>query len=494
MIFARKCLIVVCLLLMTAGTAWGADAARITQIASKVHTDLNKLVKAQKVLLPTAVSQQKAFLLTQPEVQDVRELKGNNLMVRFKDGNELLMFLGEDRLGSADQMAPAQAQNQPVKPTAQKLNPAIEKIDFPVLMLMPCAPTSNKALIFDCLEDDANVVSPKISQQVKSDLESLGYTVTMQLNNSASLANAAQIDNGEYGVVLMRGHGGDLGGDFGFLVRPWYTSYPPANSGYTGTIRASAYSQAAGATQFGYVITGTFSSTYWADKAFPSSIFFLESCHGADPGALPGMPTWTTNHGASVWLGWNESVSFNCGDNGTDLFFQKMATEQKNVTEAVDAVYATGCRPPELVAFPSNKGGCQLAVWKSDPNEAAVPDARDFKLLRLVSSANRLYATISFYSAPVFDEFFFYVDTTGTDAAEVLVKCHANNVEVYKQTLPGLYNNKVYTGTATKNGNDYSFNIPWDTSFGAATTAKVWLYDMTGKDRLPDSGSVTLLK
>ena len=494
MMFIRKCLLMVCLLLLSAGTAWSADEARITQIASKVHADLNQLVKVRKVLLPNAVSQQKAFLLTQPEVQTVQELKGNNLMVRFKDGNELLMFLGEDRFGSADQSMPVQVQNQSVKPVVQQLNPAIGKIDFPVLMLMPCAPTSNKALIFDWLEDDANVVSPKISQQVKSDLESLGYTVTLQLNNSASLANAVLIDDGEYGVVMLRGHGGNLGGDFGFLVRPWYASYPPANSGYVGTIRASAYNHVAGATQFGYIITGTFSSTYWANKAFPSSMFFLESCHGADPGALPGMPTWTTNHGASVWLGWNESVSFNCGDNGTDLFFQKMATEQKSVSEAVDAVYATGCRPPELVAFPSTKGACQLAVWKSDPNEAPVADARDFKLLRLVSGVNRLYATISFYNAPVFDEFFFYVDTTGTAAAEVLVKCHGSNVEVYKQTLPGLYNNKVYTGAVSKSGNDYSFNIPWDTSFGAATTAKVWLYDMSTTDRLPDSGSVTLLK
>ncbi|NTV67233.1 MAG: hypothetical protein HGB06_06040 [Chlorobaculum sp.] len=492
--FNRKCLTMAGLLFMSAGTVWGADEVRITQLASKVHTDLNQLVKVRKVLLPTAVSQQKAFLLTQPEVQTVQELKGNNLMVRFKDGNELLMFLGEDTLGSGDQVMTVQAPNQAVKPAVQQLNPAIGKIDFPVLLLMPCAPTSNKALIFDCLEDDANVVAPKISQQVKSDLEALGYTVTSRLNNSASLANAALIDNGEYGVVVMRGHGGDLGGDFGFLVRPWYSSYPPANSGYTGTIRASAYNHAAGATQFGYIITGSFSSTYWTDKAFPSSIFFLESCHGADPGALPGMPTWTTNHGASVWLGWNESVSFNCGDNGTDLFFRKIATEQKSVSEAVDAVFATGCRPPELVAFPGNKGACQLAVWKADPNEAPVADARDFKLLRLVSSGSRLYATISFYSAPVFDEFFFYVDTAGTAAAEVLVRCHGNNVEVYKQTMPGLYNNKVYTGTVSKSGNDYSFSIPWDASFGAASIAKVWLYDMTTTDRLPDSGSVTLLK
>ncbi len=489
--FARKLGIMLCLLLLSAGTVWGADAARITQIASKVHTDLNELVKVRQVQLPTAVLQQKAFLLTQPEVREVQQLKGNNLMVRFQDGSELLMLLGEDRLGSTGPIAQVQLQQKVLKPS-QQLTP-IKKIERPLFKLSPCAPKSRNALIFDCLEDDANVVSPKIWQQVKSDLESLGYNVTTRLNNAANLANAAQIDNGEYGVVMLRGHGGDLGGDFGFLVRPWYTSYPPSNSGYTGTIRASAYNHAADATQFGYVITGAFSSAYWADKAFPSTIFFLESCHGADPGALPGMPTWTTNHGASVWVGWNESVSFNCGDNGTDLFFRKMK-EQKTVAEAVDAVYATGCRPPELVAFPGNKGGCQLAVWKADPNESSVTNARDFKLLRLVSGMGRLYAMTSFYAAPVFDEFFFYVDTGGSDAAEVLVKCHGSNVEVYKQTQPGLYGNKVYTGTVTKSGNDYSFDIPWDVSFGGATVAKVWLYDMAGKDRLPNSGSVTLLK
>lgn len=489
--FASKCGLIIALLSMSAGTVWGTDAARITQLASKVHTDLNQLVKVRKVQLPVAVREQKAFLLTQPEVQEVQELKGSNLMVRFKDGKQLLMLLGEDRLGSAEQMVPMQVQPKVLKPVEQQLKP-ITKIDRPIFRLSPCAPKSNKALIFDCLEDDYNVVAPKIWQQVKSDLESLGYSVTTKLNNSANLSNAALIDDGEYGVVVLRGHGGDLGGDFGFLVRPWFTSYPPA-SGYTGTIPASAYNHAAGTTQFGYVITGSFSSAYWTNKAFPSTMFFLESCHGTDPGALPGMPTWTINHGASVWLGWNESVSFHCGDNGTDLFFQKMK-EQKTVTEALDAVYATGCRPPELVAHPTTKGACQLAVWKADPNEAAVTNARDFKLLRLVSGLGRLYATISFYSAPAFDEFFFYVDTTGNAAAEVLVRCHGNNVEVYTQTQPGFYGNKVYSGTASISGNDYSFDIPWNTSLGLATTAKIWLYDMSGKDRLPDSGSVTLLK
>jgi len=468
---------------------------KITQLAVRVHTDFRNKVMVQKALIPNALLEQKELLLKDPDVKDVVQLKGNNLFVRFKDGNELLMLLGEDRLGGeelglstekiVDKDSPQL--NKAILPEVATISPSV------IASLLSCNPNSNKALVFDCLEDDYNVVSPKISQQVRSNLTSMGYSVTMQLNDSAGLANAALIDNGEYGVVFMRGHGGDLGGDFGFLVRPWYASYPPANSGYVGTIRASAYNHAAGATQFGYVITQQFVSNYWTNKTFPNSMFFLESCHGTDPGALPGMPTWVTNHGACVWLGWDESVSFNCGDNGTKLFFQKMK-DNKNVDEALAAVHATGCEPPVLTAYPSGKGHCKLAVWGSDKNEPATPDNRDFKLLKLVSIGTSLSAMITFYAVPNFDEFFFYVDTGGSDAAEVLVRCHLNNFEVYKQTAPGLYTNKVYTGTPSKTGNDYSLTIPWDTAFGAVSTIKIWLYDMTGKDRLPDSGSVTVKK
>jgi|GEM_PF-5574914 len=64
--FTRQFGLMVCWLLMSAGTVWGADVARITQIASKVHVDFNQLVKVKKVQLPVAVSQQRAFLLHFP--------------------------------------------------------------------------------------------------------------------------------------------------------------------------------------------------------------------------------------------------------------------------------------------------------------------------------------------------------------------------------------------------------------------------------------------
>ncbi len=367
MIKILKCLMIgivggICLTINFVHPSWGfnpqpeppIDSRRITEIARTAHSNFRNLVMIQKAQIPDALLQQKELPLKSPEVKEVIQLRGHNLFVKFKDGNELLMFLGRDNFGGEENIVPESERIllQPQRDVNKAIEPASTIVAPGVITaFLPCTPNSNKALVFDCLEDDRNVVSPKISQQIQSDLTSMGYAVTMQLNNNANLSNATLIDNGEYGVVVMRGHGGDLGGDFGFLVRPWYASYPPVNSSYVGTIRASAWNNVAHATQFGYVITKQFSSNYWTNKAFPNSMFFLESCHGTDPGALPGMLAWTINHGASVWLGWDESVSFNCGDNGTDIFFQEM-TNGKDVGNAVAVVHQHGCEPPILTAYP----------------------------------------------------------------------------------------------------------------------------------------------
>ena len=471
-----------------------AKDLQLTQMVKQVHLNYNQMIMAKT---PNALSAQTNFLLKQPDVARVQRLRGTNLLVTFKTGDKLLMFLGKDRLGSAVNVA--QTQQKVIPKSVQRVQkpPLVEKKrrilkPLPRLWIKPCAPESRKALIFDCLEDDANVVTPHAYSQVKSDLQALGYSVTLWLNNSANLAHAALIDNGGYGVVMMRGHGGDLGGDFGFLVRPWYDSLPPANSGYTGTLRASAYNHALNKTMFGYIITQNFSNAYWNNKRFPKTMFFLESCHGADPGALPGMPTWTINHGASVWLGWDESVSFNCGDRGTVLFFDRLRIGN-NVGQALAAVHATGCEPPVLVSHPTNKGGCRLSVWASDPNEGSVPNNQDFYLLRLVADGS-LHADVYFYDTPNFNSFYFYVDTGGSAAAEILVRCYPDKYEVNKQTSPGLYNNKVYTGTPYKSGKIYSIKIPWNTAFGTKNTIKVWLYNMSVKDRIPNAGSVVVRK
>lgn len=479
----------------------------LPDVTRKVHDDFSRLLRVEKLPVSSALQIQRDFLLKQADVKEVTILQGGNLLVQFKNDYQLMMFLGEDTLGSESlsstgSMQQLQALPGAVNPDSTpsgmveksnvilapstniinqvKVSPELIKVFGP-----PCNPKANKALIFDCLEDDANAVSPKIASQVLSRLTEMGYSVTNKLNNQANLANAALIDNGEYGVVFMRGHGGVIGSSFGFLVRPWYTSPPPMNSGYTGTIPASAHNYAAGgAVQYGYVITGQFASTYWADKAFPGTMFFLESCHGTDPAGLPGMPAWTISHGAGEWLGWNDSVSFGCGDKGSKLFFNSIFS--KNISEVLADVIATGCRPPDLTVYPTNKGSCKLANYINDPNEATVPDGRDFKQLKMISSNMYFFGDISFYAPPVFDEFFLYVSTDWTNEAEVLVRCHPGNFEVYKKTGPGLYTDKVFTGTPKTSGNVYSLAIPRATAFGGASSINVWLYDMTGKDRLPN--------
>ncbi len=481
------------LALMLASELFGVDTQVITQVAKKVHSDFRSRTLVKKIPVSQALLEQKTVLQRNPAVTSVTQLKGANLLVRFKDGRQLLMLLGEDRLGSpgsetllaADTVMPLKS---PTLQKAPQLQPVIQKP--PLFLIKPCAPTSRKALVFDALADDANVINPPINQQVKANLEALGYSVTLRNSDNANLANAALIDNGEYGVVFMRGHGGVVGSDFAFLVRPWFDAWPPA-SGYAGTLVASAHNNAVGEAQFGYAITGAFSAAYWTEKAFPGTMFFLESCHGADPGGLPGMPQWTVDHGSSVWLGWNESVSFNCGDNGSDLFFDRMQLQQ-NVGAAVSAVYDTGCRPPELVTFPENKNACRLPLWKSDSNEASVPNARDFKLLKLLPYQGKLWVEIEFYTTPSFDEFFLYANIDSDEGAELQVKCRPDSVAAYTETSPGAHTNLVYSGKASVTGRKYAFVIPWNTTLGSGSWGRIWLYDMGGKDRLPDSGNILI--
>lgn len=485
------------------------DQIKIKNITSKVHGDFSQLVRVQKLSAATALQQMKQYLIKQPEVKKVNDLKGGNLFVEFQDGYQMIMLLGEDHLGGGTVLnssitrdvtqnalqlqnpSPVTTQETPtvnVPTLIQNPKVIIDPNLIKSVFTPPANPNSSKALIFDCLGDDANVVSPKVQYQVESVLAAMGYTITEKLNNAASLAEAAAIDDGSFGVVLMRGHGGVVNNSFAFLVRPWYDNPPPVNSGYVGTIPASATSYANGPqTKYGYLITNQFASTYWTNKSFPGTLFFLESCHGTDPSGVNGLPTWTVNHGASAWVGWNESVSFNNGDNGTKVFFDKMY-QRTSVKEAIDAVTNAGYHPPELVVIPSNKGGYKLAEWRNDPNEPSVPDGRDFQLLKIVASGMYLFSDITFYGSPNFDEFYFYVDTNRDNSADVLIKCHPNNFEIYQKTGTGIYNNKVFTGTSTIKGNIYSMAIPLDIASGGndVSITPLLLYDPVSGERLPD--------
>lgn len=165
--------------------------------------------------------------------------------------------------------------------------------------------------------------------------------------------------------------------------------------------------------------------------------------------------------------------------------------------------FAPGSISQIAVAVMGNPGGGNYSITArgldkrivvADPNELSVPDSRDFKQITLQSTGTNLNADIDFYAVPTLSEFFFYADTDGVAGADVCIYCHQSDFKVYKATSAGYFNNLVYTGVPTITGTKYSLSIPWSTSFGSANTLGIWLYDMSAKDRIKDSGNIAISK
>jgi hypothetical protein len=467
----------------------------VTSLTSAVYGDLKSSVAERKLPVVEAVRRQRDALLVHPDVAEVRELMGSNLFVRFKDNNELLMIMGAGIRGGV-QDGPALLALDAPSPVG--LSPLQQKASAPSLSnltpgLIPfIAPryscTSNRALIFDCLADGRNVVYPSLSSVAKAHLQAMGYVVDVYANNDADLAMAARIDDGRYGVVLMNGHGGNLGNDFAFLVRPWFGSYPPQNTQFAGTIRSCAYRESPGSQnslQYCYAFTGTFASTYWQDCRFPGTTFLFDCCHGGDPGLLPGMPTWVLNHGAKAWLGWNGAVFGYCSDRGAVLFFDRQKTGS-SLGQGVSSVYAMNCRPPELIMYTAgiDLNDSRLAFWHPDTDEPVSND-RDFKALNAFTEENLLYATVLFHGVPTLSEFLLHIDTNGDGVSEFLARCGRNSYAVYKQGSPGVYDQRVMAKNPAREAESYMICIPWDLL--GVSSARIHLYDEVGRDRLPDA-------
>lgn len=471
----------------------------VTNLTKQIYGDFHTLVRTQKIAVADAVRKQRAALAAHPDVAEVRELKGNNLFVRFKDNNELLMLMGDQALGGSPDDSLVLAQNDtPLVTTTTQVQGTMAGTSTVQAVFPTPLPAlwsaSPYALVFDTLRDDMNVVNPLISDQVADVLKRSGYSVHTVYNDAASLKEASMISEIGYGLVFLRGHGGSLGNDFAFMVRPWYASYPAVSS-YTGTIRVSADNHKSGKVEYAYAITGTFGSTYWK-KRFPGTVFFLESCHGTDPGALPGMPTWVLNHGASAWFGWNDLVTFNCGDNGSKLFFDQAFARGKTIAESLEAVSNTGCRPPDLSMHSLNPGamGAQkFNPWMVDEEQNA---ARDIRSVNLFTQGNNLYANIyyGFHNSASPEGIELFVDGNNDGVYEFLVKCHDAVYEVNTLSGQRVYNTKVFASAPVRTDlgggwNSYLLDIPWDTL--GAGPARVSVNDVTGGDKAPNSGFYT---
>ncbi|MGE5417588.1 MAG: hypothetical protein ACM3UZ_12700 [Acidobacteriota bacterium] len=489
---------------------------RIGSIASSAHTGFQQMLKVQKMSPAEALKKQKGLLIKLPEVKQVDEQPGGNLFVRFKDGYEILMLLGEQTRGAAINLQPktnlalpptttppstnqrgsGQVQSDISVPSSiynnlqpgtssnspqTVVNPGlVTKIPAGSFKMPPFTPNSNKALLFDTLKDcPAEMLG--LDYFIKAQLESLGYKVTERYNNDANLSQAAYIDNPGYGVVFISTHGGIYGGNFYFAVRPWYNYPPDMNSGYTGTIIVSCYNHSTGKTGFMYAVGKTFAQKYW-QQTFPGTMFMLDTCDPNHPAGVNSLPAWTISRGASSWVGWDETVEFYVGDRGSMLLFNKLAVWTK-LKDAVQGVYNAGYHPPTLKTYPADRGDFSLASWVTDINQPNIADGIDFKTLKVLRVGDSFEARVSFYAMPVVKKFHIYVDYNSDNKAEYEIIVTPEKFDVLKVSLMQAPM-KIATGTPNIIGSDYYIDIPWSTMSLPAGKLNFMIYNEDSQEKL----------
>jgi hypothetical protein len=482
------------------------NAAGVTALATRVHSDARLQVQ-QKLSLSQAVMQQKNLLATHPDVKEVVQLPGDNLFVRFKDNNELVMLMGADRRGTGG-TAPAliQLAQSTTKQTQtfQTTSPKVS-IQPPRPFALPSIPGNGLAMVFDALADDGNADHPtNEGTSVATSLKSLGYLIYTRANDDANLDAASKMNviHGYgppgYGVIFISSHGGVLNGnDFMFLVRPWYANYPPVSQ-FAGTVRSSAFSMKHNKIMFAYAITGVFAKTYWKNK-FPSTQFFLDTCHGTDPAGRPGMATYVLNNGASSWVGWNSPVNFICANWETKEYFSRMA-QGYTIGETIYYINNKyhGYQFPALTLVPATQSQCRLGKWSwyggsSPPQD--VPTGDRLLNVQVYSDGGMLYVRVGFWTAHNVDNGFqIDVDAVGGNGAKIRIICHLEEFQVYRKSASGVYDTFLLRGVPYKMSG-YLVGIPWNETLGNATAANLSVLtavDSPKHDRLPASGSIWL--
>lgn len=490
----------------------------IKSITKNVHQNYRIQVLQKKKAPAPVLQQQLQYIIQQPAVKIAKLQPGGNIFVEYKNGYKMLMMLGKSTFGAALPAAAISPKATLPVATATPLPKPPVTVDKTIIdpgkiipndstssnvytivpnnqvvidpnlvrpnpiMFLPNTPSSRKALIFNTMRDQA-AGCVTMGDQINNYLAEMGFQTTIKNNDSANLAAAANMDN-DYGMIFFAAHGGVVNNDFYFMVRPYYTSPPAWNSGYTGTIVFSVDNWVTDEVNYVYAIGSQFAAAYWNDHDFPKTIWADCSCSSSDPAGMNGLPKWVVDHGSAAWVGWNAVLGYNPGTLGTPLFFDKLRG-WKTLGQAAADVKAAGYTPPDLTIYPTTKSSQRLPMWKSDVNEPAIADGRDFADVRM-DRTNNLTVQLKFYAAPTADEFFMYADTGGTSAAEICVKCHAGDFQVYKLTSTGGLGAQLFSGTPSISGSNYNMIMPYATCFGTVQKPKFWFYDMTSKDRLPD--------
>ena len=134
--------------------------------------------------------------------------------------------------------------------------------------------------------------------------------------------------------------------------------------------------------------------------------------------------------------------------------------------------------------------GLALLSGCNDPNEANVPDGKDFKNSKVTvdNSKKTVITDVRFYADFALAEFFYYFDHDNDCSADFLVRCNPGQFKVLKESAPGLFDIEKYTGTPTVSGANYHLEFPWSAlEVSPDFTTYYWFYAMDGGDRMPDS-------
>lgn len=279
----------------------------------------------------------RAYLQQQPGVEEVRDYKGSDITVRFKDQSRVTVLLGREKFYGGGSVPPGGA--APPGP----LHPPHPPI------LIPNHPGWITAGVIDPLWDDWPPQSTPLG--IISTLKAQGYRVEHVQGGAVTLAFMAGLDQKRYGVFFIRTHGGTqwVGNDakLHIMTRPFFDSWPP-DSGYSGV--GVFYVGTNWGNKYAYAFNDQFVSTYMSGVQFPHTLMHLLVCYGAAVEAENDMIPAFLDRGVGCYSGWTLTASSTYGDPAAVTFFQRMAGGD-SVADATAAIAAAGSSPdPETGA------------------------------------------------------------------------------------------------------------------------------------------------
>ncbi|MGE5415377.1 MAG: LamG domain-containing protein [Acidobacteriota bacterium] len=475
--------------------------ARINNVLVTTRTHFRQLTKVRKLTPAKALTDQIASLKKQPDVDLVQQLEGTiDLKVRFKDGYEVVMLQGEGGMRGSSALSssstpaavtpngsviikssvqpgsvlPGLNFKLPPEPVAQLNRPPdasqiissgaeIEKLDASQLY-QTSSPKKYAGLIFDTTADNPSQMAG-LDNSIKLTMYSMGYSPYQYINNSANLQVASKIDELNLGMVYISSHGTVVDGQFYFIVRPYYDSPPPADSGYVGTkvfYVDNGYNQ----TKYVYGVGQEFAQTYWTNK-FSGTIFLLSACSSAKSSGVYSLPAWTINNGASAWLGWTSSVSFKNSDKGTMTFFDYM-NSWRNVEEARCAVNSVITRPsPDLWRVcPASETTPPTLPHNAWDTGDTYPSGQNFVLFQGERYDGCFYIRIcNLFNSSMFR---LDLDNNGDGKTDVRVKFTSTDYQIFWVASDGKETLKEFGKSMVQNGIYYAA-IPWSSLFGSGS-------------------------